>query len=160
MYTTGLFIIGFLLCVTAAHADVYKCPDDKGGTIFRNVPCDGAAPEILPSTGPTGIVPSTPGLPRTTSPSTPSSSRHETTDVTCKTLGETAHSLALLRDVGKPASEFLAMFSNAAVKTGGAEGAYWEKVTRDMVLAIYANRWWTPTVARQRIEVECFQRYK
>jgi hypothetical protein len=50
--------------------------------------------------------------------------------------------------------------TEAAVKTGGAEGAYWESVSRDIILTVYKNIWWTPTMARQQIELECFQRYK
>jgi hypothetical protein len=93
-------------------------------------------------------------------PRPPSASHHAVSDATCVKLGEFAHALALLRDRGQPASEYLALVSDAAIKTGGAEGAYWERISRDIILTVYKNTWWTPTMARQKIELECFQRYK
>jgi len=41
--------------------------------------------------------------------------------------------------------------TDAAIKTGGAEGAYWESFSRDIILTVYKNTWWAPTVARQQL---------
>jgi hypothetical protein len=38
MWRMGL-IVGLVLAATVAFADVYKCPDGKGGTVYQGVPC-------------------------------------------------------------------------------------------------------------------------
>ena len=34
-------LVALLACAAPALADVYKCPDGKGGSIYRNAPCSG-----------------------------------------------------------------------------------------------------------------------
>lgn len=156
----------FMLSATPAVAqDLYKCKMPDGRIVISNAPCPGAkdetvTPRTAPSPSPTPPPSAAPSAPPSVLPppeSVPRPFAHQATDETCTTLGKTAESLAILRDRGKPASEFLAMMHEAALKTGGVEGAYWEKVSRSMILAVYANTWWTPAVARQRIELACFQ---
>lgn len=44
MHPRGLLMAGTLLFVTTiAQAEVYKCPDGKGGALFQNMPCVTAA---------------------------------------------------------------------------------------------------------------------
>ena len=173
LYLATVCCLSLLHCPLGADAEVYKCPDGKGGSVFRNVPCSAdqtpivegdrqktVTPRVAPSPPAAAPPPASQQAPPSGPPQVervPLPSPQEASDATCVTLGKGAESIAILRDRGRPASEFLAMFHEAALKTGGAEGAYWEKATRSMVLTIYANPWWTPAVARQRIELACLQ---
>ena len=121
-----------------ASADVYKCPAPGGTTVYQDVPCSVETEPLL----------------RTTPEALPDSP-YVTTDQTCTQLGSFAHSLALLRDAGTPASFATRHMAQAAAKTGGAEGRLWEEVTRQIILQVYSNRWWSPAVAQQRIETDC-----
>jgi hypothetical protein len=121
-----------------ASADVYKCPAPGGKTIYQDAPCSVETEPLL-----------------RTDPEALPDSPHATTDQTCTQLGSFAHSLALLRDAGTPASFATAKMAQAAAKTGGAEGRFWEDLTRNIILQVYSNRWWSPAVAQQRIETTC-----
>ena len=84
-------------------------------------------------------------------------SPQQASDATCAKLGEGAFTFAQLRDKGVPASQLLASFHDAGLKAGGEEGVVWEKVFRSLILTVYANTWWSPIVARQRMELACLQ---
>lgn len=121
-----------------SSADVYKCPAPGGKMIYQDAPCSVEAAPLLH-----------------TEPEALPDSPHATTDQICIQLGSFAHSLALLRDAGTPASFAITKIAQAAAKTGGAEGRFWEEVSRNIILQVYTNRWWSPAVAQQRIETTC-----
>ena len=136
MLSLALMLMLFL--VSVASADVYKCPTPGGKTIYQDAPCSSEIAPVLRS-----------------EPQALADSPHAATDKTCIQLGGFAHSLALLRDAGKPASFATQVMAQAAAKTGGAEGRYWEDQTRNIILQVYTNRWWSPAMAQQRIETAC-----
>jgi hypothetical protein len=60
MLRIGLCVVSLVLCSHAALADVYKCPDGKGGARYQNIPCVGeTAPvfESVPASEPSHLPP-------------------------------------------------------------------------------------------------------
>ena len=49
MLRLSLCVILLVLCSHTALADVYKCPDGKGGTRYQNIPCVGETAPVIES---------------------------------------------------------------------------------------------------------------
>ena len=141
----AMFVLMLLFGVSTgpAWSDVYKCPDGKGGSVLRDVPCSVAPPSD--SSPPPPRQQEASGLILPIQP----------TEATCTQLGQGAEAFAILRDRGTPARDVISQFTAAATKTPGVVGEFWESVARSIILQIYANTSWTPAVARQRIELAC-----
>lgn len=43
MWSIGLWLVALFLLGSTVSAEVYKCPDGKGGTVLRDVPCSAEA---------------------------------------------------------------------------------------------------------------------
>ena len=71
----------------------------------------------------------------------------------CKSVGEMAAAMAQARDRGVPLSTAMSVGENTARALGPTP----ERLMRLILLQIYDNRWWTPAVAQQKIEVQCFK---
>lgn len=52
MWTLGLLVGCIILLGSEAYADIYKCPDGKGGTRFQDMPCAGEAAPVIESRPP------------------------------------------------------------------------------------------------------------
>src|SRR5215831_17701028 len=58
MLRIRLCVVSLVLCSHAALADVYKCPDGKGGVRYQDIPCVGETPpmfESAPATEPSNL---------------------------------------------------------------------------------------------------------
>src|SRR5262245_49627691 len=116
MWRFVIVAVVITVAVQASAQDLYTCKTPGGRTIISNNPCaredhQTTSPTVVPSPrdiAPAPAVPTPPPKDSATS-SSPSASRHAVSDATCVKLGEVAHALAILRDRGQPASEYLAM---------------------------------------------------
>jgi len=77
----------------------------------------------------------------------------------CAAAGEGAAGVTRLRDAGVPLSKIMARIDQrrSASSSDPARADTAAAGVRRDVLRIYQNRHWTPAVAQQRIETECFQ---
>lgn len=86
---------------------------------------------------------------------TPRQSRRDQWDSLCESIGELSTTVARSRDAGVPLTRGLQVLKHYA----GAP-SWLSEYMRLMVLSIYRNRWETPVVTRQRVEVECISAWK
>ena len=124
-----LFLVGsaLLLSTTLAHAQVYQCTTARG-RVFQDRPCEGD--DILLRAAPV--------------------SRRVSR---CEALGAYAVLIAGARDLGISVEETLAFWTtndDSSLKDDATE-------MRTIVLNVYKQHTWTPSIAQTQIEVACVQ---
>lgn len=134
--------IALLLLPGVAQAQLYKCQNDKGKWIYQDVPCAGMPGEPAPLP------------PRQATPAELLTEKEQF----CKSAGETAATFAEARDRGVPLTTLLGNIRPILQKDPIV--AILEPVYTAILYEIYEKRWWTPSNARQRMELACLQAWK
>jgi hypothetical protein len=142
-----------------AHAGLYQCVDATGRRQIQDTPCTQETTEtfMTPESGRPQdpvVAPQTLPAPPTRQPSASLPASRQS-DGLCQSIGQTAFHTAIARNKGVTATELLAKTANSFQDLSGQARQASEAYLRSLILQVYANRWWSPTVAQQRIETQC-----
>lgn len=129
-----------------AQAQLWKCRDIQGKWVYQDHACEVPAP-LAP-------VPLPPPLSREAPPTTLTDEERF-----CQTTGSIAADVAQARDRGAPITAILEVL-HPVLAAAGAAAPILESLFRGIIYEMYDNRWWTPTSARQRMELLCLKALK
>src|ERR1043166_1667955 len=128
-----LLLLGW--SVLPAWADVYKCPDGKGGSVLRDVPCS-----LPPSEG------------QRPTPQAPENSQLTDWESMCKSFGMTAKAAAQARDRGGTYTELVAGLRNGLATASHARlREVFEPLYMAMIKEMYEKSWMKPERAQHNM---------